>query len=57
MNKVDQGFGMARLKQEGASAHPEDIYIHCGCEQCQAAWDRQLKAYNDHFKLQDSEKE
>lgn len=44
----NEGFGLARLKEEGAPAHPEDIYWHCGCEKCELSWQRQLKAYNDY---------
>ena len=45
---TNEGFGLARIKQEGAPAHPEDIYIHCGCAKCEARWQKQLKAYNEH---------
>ena len=44
---MDSGFGMARIKQEGAPAHPEDIYFHCGCKKCELRWQKQLKAYED----------
>jgi len=44
------GFGLAHLKKEGAPAHPEDIYTHCGCEKCELRWQQQLKAYNDYWK-------
>ena len=40
-------FGLAHLKKEGAPAHPEDVYIHCGCAKCEARWQKQLKAYNE----------
>jgi hypothetical protein len=43
---VEADFGLARLKIEGAPAHPEDVYIHCGCAKCEAQWQRQLEAYN-----------
>ena len=44
---VDIGFGLARIKQEGTPAHPDDVFIHCGCEKCEIKWQKQLKAYND----------
>lgn len=43
------GFGLAHIKKEGAPAHPEDIYIHCGCAKCEARWQKQLKAYNEYY--------
>ena len=46
MKEKSYGFGLARIKQEGAPAHPEDVYIHCGCEKCEIHWNKQLKAYN-----------
>lgn len=42
------GFGLARIREEGAPAHPEDIYEHCGCDECEHRWQKQLKAYNDY---------
>lgn len=42
-------FGLARLKKEGAPAHPEDVYIHCGCAECEKRWQKQLKAYNEYY--------
>jgi len=47
---VKSTFGLAHLKEEGAPAHPEDIYIHCGCKKCEKNWQKQLKAYNEHQK-------
>lgn len=42
-------FGLARIKTEGAPAHPADVYIHCGCDKCELRWQQQLKAYNDYY--------
>jgi len=42
------GFGYAHIKEEGAPAHPEDVFIHCGCKKCEERWQRQLKAYKDY---------
>jgi hypothetical protein len=44
---VESKYGLARIKQEGAPAHPEDILIHCGCEECEERWQRQLQAYTE----------
>ncbi len=41
------GFGLAHVKKEGAPAHPEDVYIHCGCKKCEAKFKKQAKAYFD----------
>jgi len=49
MNEINS-FGFAHLRKEGAPLHPSDIYIHCGCEKCEAKWQKQLKAYNEYFK-------
>ena len=46
------GFGLAHLRQEGAPAHPEDVYIHCGCDKCEARFKKQAKAYFDHRRAQ-----
>lgn len=46
---MKEGFGFAHIKKEGAPAHPEDIYIHCGCTKCEVRWQKQLKAYNDYW--------
>ena len=43
------GFGLAHFKFEGAPAHPEDIYIHCGCRKCEIRWQKQLKAYEEFY--------
>jgi hypothetical protein len=44
--RVELDFGLARIKEEGAPAHPEDVYIHCGCVKCEEKWQKQLEAYN-----------
>ena len=44
-------FGLARIKQEGAPAHPEDVYEHCGCQKCEDRWQKQLTAYNEFHKI------
>lgn len=41
------GFGLAHVKAEGQPAHPEDVFIHCGCEKCESKFKRQAKAYFD----------
>lgn len=45
------GLGMARVKQEGAPLHPDDlIWEHppgSGCQKCKDKYDRQLKAWKD----------
>lgn len=50
------GFGLARIKREGAPIHPDDVdWEHppgSGCLRCQAKYDRQLKAWQDDDKLQ-----
>jgi hypothetical protein len=38
-------FGLAHIKQEGKPAHPEDIYIHCGCRKCDERFKKQARAY------------
>jgi hypothetical protein len=48
-DKISAGFGLVHIRGEGMPAHPEDIYIHCGCAKCEARWQKQLKAYNDAF--------
>ena len=55
--KKESGFGLARIKAEGTPAHPEDIYIHCGCQKCEDRWQKQLKAYNDYWAKQDKKVE
>ena len=45
----NSGFGLAHIKKEGAPAHPEDVYIHCGCAKCEERWQKQLKAYNEYY--------
>jgi hypothetical protein len=42
------GFGLAHMKYEGAPAHPEDVYEHCGCDKCEARFKKQAKAYFDY---------
>jgi hypothetical protein len=48
----DMQFGMARIREEGAPLHPEDMdwehYPSDDCEKCTARWNAQLKAYNDY---------
>lgn len=41
---------MARVKAEGAPAHPDDVYIHCGCAKCSARFRRQALAYYTFLK-------
>ena len=46
------GFGLVKLKVEGAPADPDDYdWEHppgSGCKQCQDRYDRALKRYNDY---------
>jgi hypothetical protein len=46
---VYNDFGIARIKREGGPAHPEDVFIHCGCDKCEVRWQKQLKAYYEAF--------
>ena len=46
---AEEGFAVSRIKQEGAPAHPEDIYIHCGCDKCELRWQQQLTAYKEYY--------
>lgn len=43
------GFGLARVKEEGAPIHPDDLdWEHppgSGCVACQAKYDKQLQAW------------
>jgi hypothetical protein len=41
-------IGLAHVKEEGAPAHPEDVYEHCGCDRCEAKFKKQARAYFDH---------
>lgn len=41
-------FGRAHLKEEGAPAHPDDVYVHCGCIKCEAKFMKQAEAYYLH---------
>jgi len=47
------GFGLGRIKIEGAPQHPDDYdWEHppgSGCVQCQERYDRALKRYNDYY--------
>lgn len=45
------GLGVLRLKSEGQIAHPEDVYTHCGCEQCELRFKQQATAYFDSRRL------
>lgn len=38
-------FGLAHLRLEGSPAHPEDVYIHCGCDKCDERFRKQALAY------------
>ena len=51
----DKEFGLVHMRQEGAPAHPEDVYIHCGCAKCEERWQKQLKAYNDFYSKKKSQ--
>ena len=42
------GFALAPVKKETAPAHPEDVYIHCGCAKCEARWQKQFSAYIEY---------
>jgi hypothetical protein len=58
MRKQRGMLGLAHIKEEDAPAHPEDVYIHCGCQRCEIRWQRQLAAYNNyHRKSHDSDSE
>lgn len=48
MTKTNSDFGLAHIKEEDAPAHPEDVYYHCGCEDCERRWQEQLKEYNEY---------
>jgi hypothetical protein len=50
-SRVDS-FGLAHVKQEGAPAHPDDVYIHCGCAKCEARWQFQLSKYEEFMATQ-----
>ena len=41
------GFGMARVKQEGAPVHPADFLWECWCQGCEWRWERQLREWAD----------
>lgn len=43
---------LVHIKQEGAPAHPEDVYTHCGCAKCNKRWAKQALAYYSHLKKQ-----
>ena len=43
-------FGLATVKEEGAPAHPEDVYTHCGCRKCDESFRKQALAYYRHRK-------
>ena len=47
--EISSTFELARLKEEDAPAHPEDVLIHCGCPKCEICWQRQLEAYNTYY--------
>lgn len=47
-------FGAARPHPEGAPLHPDEItFEHSiySCEQCKASYDRQLRAFNEYYKI------
>lgn len=41
------GFGMARVKQEGAPVHPAEYFWECFCHVCEWRWERQLREWAD----------
>lgn len=44
-----EGFGLVRMKVEGAPVHPEDMdweHYPGECDICTERWNRQLEAYN-----------
>ena len=47
------GFGLAKIKAEGAPQHPDDYdWEHppgSGCEKCQRKYERALQNYNDYY--------
>ena len=51
MEKLPLAFGHLRARAEGAPMHPDDLeWEHpsgSGCPECQAHYDRQLKAYEE----------
>ena len=51
------GFGLCHVKQEGSPAHPDDVYIHCGCAKCEERFKRQAKAYFDFRRSQGTPEE
>lgn len=51
---MESNFGLANLKMEGRPAHPDDVYIHCGCEKCEERWQLQLAAYEKAVKELDN---
>ena len=36
---------LVHIKAEGQAAHPDDVYIHCGCSKCDCKFRKQAKAY------------
>ena len=38
-------FGLCHVKAEGKPAHPEDVFIHCGCAKCEKRFIKQAKLY------------
>ena len=50
MSRPISNFGLARLKAEGAPAHPDDVYTHCGCNKCDARFRLQARAYYTYMK-------
>jgi len=51
INKTIKSYEFAKvhIKQEGAPAHPDDVFTHCGCEKCDEKYEKQLKTYEDYF--------
>lgn len=45
IDPLDKYYGLAHLKREGKPAHPNDVYIHCGCKKCDEKFRKQALAY------------